>query len=92
MINYSILQTGQRFKDYVALCEYLGLPVRKGNSKSAQLKDLMSHFSWHRDGRAYVIDKVFGASETAPETVVLAGYVYHRGSPIGGVNDAIHDK
>ena len=88
MINITNLHSGQRFKDYVTLCGYLGLPVLKGNSKSAQLKDLMSKFSWSRDGRAYIINQVFAGATQAPETLVLGGYEYHRGAQTGGADDA----
>ena len=88
MEKFNSLIVGQRFKDYVSLCQYLGEPVLKANSKTSQLKRWRTFFDWVMDGRAFIIRQVFSASTGSnPEEVIINGYVYTRGHPVRGVDD-----
>lgn len=60
---------GQEFKNYPALCQYLGIEVKKGkNPKEHQLKELRRHFDFHKapDSQKLVIDEVFDAPKQKP--------------------------
>lgn len=53
------LQAGERYESYRALCEQLGKKYKSGKSKQLQIRDWSRYFSSHREGQAWIIDKVF---------------------------------
>ena len=53
-----MVAVGQEFKNYKALCLYLGEGVKTGKSKELQLKRWQLSFSWHKEGNKFVIDEV----------------------------------
>lgn len=58
---------GLRVKNYPALCELLEEPViNGGTAKNAQIKRWEQHFSWTRDGQAFIITKVFDCPQPKP--------------------------
>lgn len=61
------IHPGDKFKNYQELCAALGIPVKSGNSKTFQLKELSDHFSWKRCGHSYIITEVY---EQPPEPVI----------------------
>lgn len=52
------LKVGMEFKSYKALCEFLGEPVKGGDSKKAQLKKWEEHFTWSNIGNKFVISTI----------------------------------
>lgn len=58
---------GLRVKSYPALCKLLGEPVKNGGtSKKAQIKRWKQHFSWKKDGQAFIIIAVFDRPQPKP--------------------------
>lgn len=53
------LKTGQIFKNYKELCEFMGWKITTGKSKIAQMKELDTLCKWHKEGNKIVIDEVF---------------------------------
>lgn len=45
-INYNLLQVGQQFKNYKAVCEYIGDVQKTGKGKQLQVKEWERHFKW----------------------------------------------
>lgn len=58
-MNLANLSVGQRIPNYKKLCDLLGVPVKKGNSKNAQLKEFDRYFRYTRIGNAYLIDEIY---------------------------------
>lgn len=54
-----ILKSGMIFKNYKALCEFMGWKTTGGNSKKARLKELDTICKWHNKGASFVIDEVY---------------------------------
>lgn len=52
------LSVGMRIPNYKKLCELLDIPVKAGNSKTAQLNELSRYCSFAREGNAYIITEV----------------------------------
>lgn len=79
---------GQVFKNYLALCEYLGEKEKHGASRKAQLRKWRCLFSWHNKGHQIIIDKVFekeivqefrgGENQSSPHVDVMMPYVRSR--------------
>lgn len=58
---------GLKVKNYPTLCELLEEPViNGGTSKEAQIKRWEQHFSWKRDGQAFIIVAVFDSPQPKP--------------------------
>lgn len=55
LLNYKQLQVGQEFKNYKALCTFLGEPNKTGKSKQLQLKDWERYFSHDKNGNKFII-------------------------------------
>lgn len=54
-----MLTSGQIFKSYRQLCDYLGETPLAGNSKKSQLARWQTEFRFHRDGYKIIIDEVY---------------------------------
>lgn len=54
-----MLKSGMRFKNYKALCGFMGWKTTGGNSKKARLKELDTICKWHNEGDSFVIDEVY---------------------------------
>lgn len=54
-MNINNIKVGDTFKNYKALCEALGEPVKTGKSKQLQLKHWQEHFDWINSGNKYII-------------------------------------
>lgn len=64
-INYKkLLEVGQVYKSYKALCEHLGEKIEAGNSKKAQIKDWNRYFKFTRDKNTLVISGVYDKPKT----------------------------
>lgn len=50
--------SGQEFKNYKSLCEYLDEPVKTGKAKQLQLQDWSRYFQYRKDGHKFIIDSV----------------------------------
>ena len=60
MENYTNkLHTNDIFKSYKDLCNCLGEPVKDGNSRKSQIKEWERYFSFNKEGRKFIITKVF---------------------------------
>lgn len=57
-MNLNNIKAGDVFKNYKELCKALNVPEKSGKSKYYQLEKFSSEFSFHREGRAYVIDDI----------------------------------
>ena len=53
------LHEGQIFKNYNDLCATLEIKAKRGNSKNAQVKEMNTLFSHHKEGNKIVIDEIF---------------------------------
>lgn len=53
------LQEGQVLKNYKELCEVLDIPIKSGNTKKSQLKELECYVKYHKQGNAFVIDEIY---------------------------------
>lgn len=53
------LKTGQIFKNYKELCEFLGWKVGTGTQKKSQLKQLNILCEWHKEGNKIIVDEVY---------------------------------
>lgn len=58
-IDTNLIHAGDRFKNYKQLCLALNLPIKSGESKNIQLRDLSSYFTWKRLGNKYIITEVY---------------------------------
>lgn len=58
-----MVQSGQTFKNYKELCQYLGENVYSGNSKKAQMKQWRSQFDYHTEGYKIIIDQIHPAPQ-----------------------------
>ena len=54
-----MVKAGERYKNYIELCRAMGEEPEAGNSKKSQLKRWGLRMLWHKEGNAYVIDKVY---------------------------------
>ena len=52
------LHEGQIFKNYNDLCATLEIKAKRGNSKNAQIKEMNTLFSHHKEGNKIVIDEI----------------------------------
>lgn len=53
------LKVGQVLKNYKVLCEALGIEVKSGNTKKAQMKDLERYLTYTKDKNSFVITEIF---------------------------------
>ena len=53
------LKVGQVLKNYKVLCEALGIEVKSGNTKKAQIKDLERYLTYTKDKNSFVITEIF---------------------------------
>lgn len=57
--KFKQLQSGQVFKNYRHLVDFLGEDVKGGKSKQLQIKEWMRHFDYHKDGNKFIIDELY---------------------------------
>ena len=55
---HNLLSEGQVFKNYKALCLYLGEEIKDGKSKNIQLKNWERFFTWERNKNEYIIKEI----------------------------------
>jgi hypothetical protein len=53
------LTEGQVLKNYKELCGALNIPIKSGNTKKAQIKDLECYVKYHKQGNGFVIDEIY---------------------------------
>lgn len=53
------LKQGQVIKNYKELCKILDIPVKAGDSKKAQLKELARYCKFTREGFKYIIEEIY---------------------------------
>ena len=73
-MNISNLSVNQRFKSYRQLCDALGIKSTGGKSKIYHLQELERWVKYHREGNAYIIDKI--KCEVAPKATKTNNLVY----------------
>ena len=61
------LESGQKFKNYKELCEYLNEPVKSGKSKQLQMKDWERYFTYKKVGHQFIIESVNNSPIDKPE-------------------------
>ena len=52
------LKQGMEFKNYKALCEFLGIKVKTGEAKQIQLAELGRYVEFHKVGNKIIVDEV----------------------------------
>jgi hypothetical protein len=55
------ISEGLIVKNYKALCELLGEPIKNGKSKKLQLEDWNRYFEYNKSGNSFIITKIFEA-------------------------------
>lgn len=58
-MNIQNIHQGDTYKNYIALCGALQIPVQSSTSKTKQLKEMSTYFRYHRNGHKYIIDEVY---------------------------------
>lgn len=58
-MNIQNIHQGDTYKNYIALCDALQIPVQSSTSKTKQLKEMNTYFRYHRNGHKYIIDEVY---------------------------------
>ncbi|MEI2465025.1 hypothetical protein [Niallia taxi] len=58
-MNLSEIKVGNEYKNYKELCLTLNEPVKKGNSKKAQIKQWKCYFNYENNGHKFIITDVF---------------------------------
>lgn len=58
-MNIENLKEGMVVKNYRELCKLLGIEVKAGNTKIAQIKELETFCSFHKEGNKFVIDEIY---------------------------------
>ena len=53
------LEVGMILKSYRHLCEVLEEPIKSGNSKIRQMKELERYLEYHKEGNKLIIDNIF---------------------------------
>ena len=53
------LKVGQVFKNYKAICEWLGVKPASGNTKISHMKEFDRYCTYHKEGNKFVIDEVY---------------------------------
>jgi len=54
---------GQTIKNYKELCKILEIPVKAGDSKKAQLKELERYCKYKKDGNKFVIEEIYNEAK-----------------------------
>ncbi|MDI9475562.1 MAG: hypothetical protein QM295_01855 [Bacillota bacterium] len=57
------LKEGQVIKNYKELCKILGLKVKAGNSKIAQMKELERYYKFSKHGYKLIVDEVYAETK-----------------------------
>ncbi|MBD1379174.1 hypothetical protein [Metabacillus arenae] len=58
-MNISNLQLNHTYKNYKQLCEVLEMPMKGGNAKKAQLKELERYFKYNKEGNKFIITHIY---------------------------------
>ncbi|KRG15597.1 hypothetical protein ACA30_05760 [Virgibacillus soli] len=58
-MNVSNLEVDQVVKNYKGLCDLLGIKVKTGNAKKAQMKDVERYISYKKQGYKFVITEIY---------------------------------
>lgn len=58
-MNISNLQPNHTYKNYKQLCEVLEIPVKAGNSRKAQLKEMERYFKYDKKGHSFIITHIY---------------------------------
>lgn len=58
-MDVSKLKKGQEIKNYPRLCELIGEKQKGGKGKQYQLRELERYVFYHKEGRSFVIDKIY---------------------------------
>lgn len=53
------LKIGHVFKNYKAICEWLGVKPASGNTKISHMKEFDRYCKYHKDGNKFIIDEVY---------------------------------
>lgn len=53
------LKVGQVFKNYKAICEWLGVKPASGNTKISHMKEFDRYCKYHKDGNKFIIDEIY---------------------------------
>lgn len=59
IINIDNLEVGKVYKSYRQLCQVLGVKIKSGDSKVAQIKEFERHFSFSRDGNKITVNEIY---------------------------------
>ena len=74
-----VVTVGQVFKNYKAMCGFLGLPIMSGNSKKSQLKHLSQFFSLEKNGQELIVKDVirpiYCKSDFQKDSDILDSYI-----------------
>lgn len=54
-----MIEVNQRIKNYREFCSLMNEEIKYGNSKYAQLEEWSRFYRWHKEGNAFIIDKVY---------------------------------
>ena len=57
--NLKLISTGQMFKNYIKLCEFLGEPKKDGKSKVYQINDWKRYFDFKKVGQKIIITDLY---------------------------------
>ena len=85
MDNYYLknIKIGQIIKNYKELCKIFNLPLKAGNAKKAQFKELDRYIKYHKHGNKFVIDEIYS---------IPLSKVDNRGKSEGSRNNNIYGK
>lgn len=68
IIRIDNLYIGMILKNYKELCSILGVPIKTGNAKKAQLIWFEKHFTYKKDGNKFIIIDIFNTEIQPPPT------------------------
>ena len=76
-MNISKLKVGMKVKNYVELCELLGVKIRKGGQKPKQLQDFKKYFDWNQEERAFIITQIYNKPKAFTENEMIELLLLH---------------
>ena len=71
-MNIEKLEVGT-YKNYKVLCEVLGEPVKKGDSKKAQLKEWSRYFNFEKQGHKIIVTEIYSKPKPKQDGRVTNG-------------------
>ena len=57
--NQTNLEVGQVFKNYKAICEWLGVEPTKGKGRQYHIKEFERYCTYHKEGQKFIVDIVY---------------------------------